>query len=216
VAKIYWGVDSSKTVTRDLYNCVLKNFGKPLFWGRYLTTVEDASAGLTREEIVLLHNSGTKVLPIYNNFTSSVGYRGGMTSAVDAASSARRLGIPKGVPIFAKVEPFFEVDAEWLRGWYEGIQPRGYLAGYYNDPSEGSFSSAYCKAAQKNERIPADTILWSADPDRGTTKAGNAPRFNPKSPSCKGNVWNWQYGRDAKACPIDTNLATRQLFEVLW
>ncbi|WP_456272088.1 glycoside hydrolase domain-containing protein [Bacillus sp. AK031] len=216
MVKTYWGVDSSKTVTRDLYNSVLKNFGKPLFWGRYLTTVEDASEGLTREEIKLLHNSATKVLPIYNNFASSEGYRSGMTSAVDAVSSARRLGIPKGVPIFAKGEQSLEFDAEWLHGWYEGVQSRGYLAGYFNDPSEGNFNSAYSRAAQNSERIPIDTILWSAVPDRGPSKSGNAPRFNPRSPSSKGNVWSWQYGRDPKACPINTNLATRQLFDILW
>lgn len=61
-----WGVDSATRATEDLYNCVLNNFGKPEFWGRYLTTVEGASEGLTREEVELLHNSGTKVLPIYN------------------------------------------------------------------------------------------------------------------------------------------------------
>lgn len=216
MAKTYWGVDSSAIVTKDLYNCVLTNFGKPLFWGRYLTTVEGASESLTREEIPLIHKSGTKILPIYNKFTSSLGYRAGMTSAVDAISSARRLGVPKGVPIFAKVEPFFEVDASWLRGWHEGFLPRGYLAGYYHDPTEGNFNSAFCKAVKEDESISSDTILWSAEPSPGPTKSRNAPAFNPKSPACKTNVWNWQYGRDAASCPVNTNLANRQLYEVLW
>ncbi|WP_177167275.1 hypothetical protein [Salinibacillus kushneri] len=60
-----WGVDSSTNVTQDLYNCVLNNYGKPEYWGRYLTTVPNAAEGLTQEEIGLLHNSGTKVPTIH-------------------------------------------------------------------------------------------------------------------------------------------------------
>lgn len=215
VVKTYWGVDSSTAVTKDLYKCVQNNFGRPLYWGRYLTTDPGASQGLTRDEIQLLGNSGTKILPIYNNFTSSTGYRAGLTTAIDAISSARRLGIPKGVPIFAKVERFFEVDSAWIRGWYEGMLPRGYLAGYYNDPTEGNFNKAYCAAVKENEKVAVDTILWSAEPETGPTKARNIPAFKPKSPVCKANVGIWQYGRDAAACPINTNLANRLLYEKL-
>ena len=47
----HWGVDSSQKVTTDLYNCVLNNYGKPEFWGRYLTRVEGASDGLIAKKL---------------------------------------------------------------------------------------------------------------------------------------------------------------------
>jgi len=62
IVSVVWGVVCSEEVTEELYNCVLENFGKPQFWGRYLTTVAGASEGLTRTEIDLLHNSGTKTI----------------------------------------------------------------------------------------------------------------------------------------------------------
>ncbi|MGM0845548.1 MAG: glycoside hydrolase domain-containing protein [Bacillota bacterium] len=216
MVKTYWGVDSPVSVTSDLYNSVLKRFGKPFFWGRYLKTVQGSSAGLTKTEIDFIRNRGTKLLPIYNNFTSAIGFRGGMTSAVDAVSSARRLGIPLGVPIFANVEHSPEVDSSWLRGWYEGIHSKGYTAGYYHDLSAGSFKNSYCEAAKENENIHSDTILWSAEASSRPSGERNAPNFNPRIPSCAANVWNWKYGGDSETGAIDTNLATKELFDKLW
>jgi hypothetical protein len=216
VPEIYWGVDSAEVVTKDLYNCVLNNFGKPLFWGRYLSTVTGASEGLTQEEIDLLHNSGTKILPIYNNFTSSIGYQTGRITAQNAIFHARRLNVPKGTPLIANVERFFDVNSSWILGWFDRLILSPYLPGYYLDPTEGNFSDAFCSAATENPQLLTHSILWSAEPEPGVTKAREAPTFNPKKPPCNGNVWAWQYGRDAKTCPIDTNLATKELYEKLW
>lgn len=44
------GVDSSTNVTNELYQCVIRNFGYPKFWGRYLTRVPNSSEGLTKEK----------------------------------------------------------------------------------------------------------------------------------------------------------------------
>lgn len=77
----YWGVDSALKVTKPLYHCVLQNFGKPSFWGRYLAPIEGKVEGLTKDEIELLHHSGTKLLPIYSKFQEAVGYRQGKVIA---------------------------------------------------------------------------------------------------------------------------------------
>lgn len=211
-----WGVDSAQLVTKELYDCVLKNYGKPNYWGRYLTTVPNASDGLTKEEIQFLHNSGTRVMPIYNNFRAAVGYDQGKIAAVNAVFHARRLGFPKGKLIFANVERFFDVDGAWIRGWVDGMFPTGYRPGIYHDPVKGGFSAAYCQAVGEDANVADQTVLWSAEPETGISKARRAPRFNPAGPPCKGNVWAWQYGRNAPNCPIDTNLIDRRVFEATW
>jgi hypothetical protein len=211
-----WGVDSAAEVTTELYGCVLKNYGKPLYWGRYLTRVPNASDALTKEEVQLLHNSGTKVLPIYNNFREAIGYDKGRVVAQNAIFQAKRLGVPIGTVIFANVERFFHVDKDWIKGYIDAMYTSGYKSGLYHDPVKGDFEAAYCQAVQENKEIASQAILWSAEPEAGVTKARQAPRYQPKKPSCPANVWGWQYGRDSNTCPIDTNLISERLYNLLW
>ncbi|MFC0524260.1 glycoside hydrolase domain-containing protein [Pontibacillus salicampi] len=211
-----WGVDSAQEVTKELYQCVLTNFGKPAYWGRYLTTVPDASEGLTAGEIKLLQDSGTKVMPIYNNFKEATGYRKGRVIAQNAAFHAKRLNFPKEKVLFANVERFFKVDEAWIRGYVDAMYNTDYKPGFYHDPVQGPFADAYCKAVSKDSKVANQSVLWSAEPEPGVTRAKKAPKFQPVKPSCKANVWGWQYGRSAKTCPIDTNLINDRLFELLW
>lgn len=211
-----WGVDSSQEVTKEFYDCVLTNFGKPNFWGRYLTRVEGASEGLTQTEIELLHNSGTKILPIYNNFRQATGYAAGRVVARNTIFNARRLGIPENTALFANVEKFFPVDADWIRGYVDTFLPSGYRPGMYHDPVNGNFNNAYCQAVAADSNVSQQLILWSAEPETGTTKATEAPTFHPASPLCAANIWGWQYGRDDETCPIDTNLVDERLLQFLW
>lgn len=211
----HWGVDSSQAVTTELYNCVLNNYGKPEYWGRYLTGVEGATEGLTKEEIQLLHSSGTKIMPIYNDFRRAVGESQGKVVAMNASYHAKKLGIRKGTFIFANVERSFEVDSAWIKGYVNYLYDTDYKPGFYHDPTEGSFAAAYCEASSRDRRIADQVILWSAEPDPGVTKAKEVPPFNPTKPECKANVWAWQYGRDSKICPIDTNLIDHRLLQML-
>ncbi|WP_226037354.1 glycoside hydrolase domain-containing protein [Aquibacillus saliphilus] len=211
-----WGVKSASTVTKQLYDCVLKNYGKPNYWGRYLTTVEGAAEGMTQKEIELLHNSGTKVLSIHNNFTSATGNRQGRVTAQNASFHAKRLGIPEGKILFAYVENFFEIDSAWIRGYVEAMFPTGYKPGFYNNSDEGGFRAAYCQAVTENQQVANQAVLWSAEPKPGISKKRNAPNFNPSTPRCNANVWGWQYGQDASSCPIDTNLIDQRLFDMTW
>ncbi|KGR90122.1 hypothetical protein CD30_13295 [Ureibacillus massiliensis 4400831 = CIP 108448 = CCUG 49529] len=212
----HWGVDSSQAVTRSLYDCVLNNYGKPEYWGRYLTRVEGSSEGLTKEEISLLHNSGTKILPIYNDFRRAVGANQGRVVAMTAAYHAKRLGIQKGSPIFMNVEQFFEVDSAWIRGLVNYLYNSDYKPGFYFDSTEGNFTTAYCEAVQLDKKISNQAVLWSAEPDLGVTNVEDAPDYNPATPECDANVWAWQYGHDSEVCPIDTNLVDSRLLQMLY
>lgn len=217
MARTAWGVDSAARVTEDIYQCVLSNYGKPDFWGRYLTTVPGASDGLTKEEAQFLRQNGVRILPIYNDFRSATTYRNGEIQATNAIFHARRLNIPTGAIIFANIENFFTVDEAWLRGWVDTFYPSGYRPGFYHDPEEGEFPQAFCEAARANERVFSQTILWTRKPEIGITTRQNMPRtFQPQKLPCPANIWAWQYGRDAPNCPIDTNLIDSRLYEYLW
>jgi hypothetical protein len=211
-----WGIDSARNVTEDLFQCVIRNFGYPRFWGRYLVRVPRVSEGLTKEEIAFIRGKGIKILPIYNAIQEATGYEKGKAAAENASSQAQILGIPKGVPLFANLEQFFRIDAEWIQGWTKFIAENGYLSGIYNDPVTGSFQEAFCNAAQEDERIKALTILWSAQPELEPSGPGNPPYYMPESPVCGGNVWVWQYSRKVTLCPIDTNLAYSRFVNILW
>lgn len=212
----HWGVDSEALVTKELYDCVLYNFGKPEFWGRNLSTVQGVSEGITAIETQLLHKSGTKILPIYNAFREAIGYDQGKTVAINTLFHARRLGIPKGKVLFANVERFFRIDSDWILGFVDAFVPSGYRPGIYYDPATGDFNLSYCQAVSENPEVANQLILWSAERDSGVTKRNDAPTYNPVKPNCRANVWGWQYGRDAETCPIDTNLMDRKLFNLLW
>ncbi|MFA9555789.1 glycoside hydrolase domain-containing protein [Evansella sp. AB-rgal1] len=216
MSNIIWGVDSAAAATESLYDCVVRNFGQPDVWGRYLNTIPNVSEGLSRSEILYLKGKGVKILPIYNNFREAVGATAGRIAAQNAIYNAHRLGIPKGVFIFANVERFFEVDADWIIAWVEKFYNSDYRPGIYHDPTEGPFNEAYCEAIQRSELVRTQTVLWSAEPETGITRKANIPVFNPKTPNCAGNVWAWQYGRDAEECPIDTVLLQKRLYDELY
>lgn len=211
-----WGIDSAEHVTEDLFQCVMRHFGYPKFWGRYLVRVPAVSEGLTEQEITFIRSKGIKLLPIYNSFQSAIGYAQGRAAANNAVFRAEELGAPKGIPIFANVEQFFNIDDEWIQGWTEAIITGGYRSGIYNDPVTGSFNRAFCDAVNENESVKRLNILWSAQPVQEPSGPQNPPIYHPNTPDCGGNVWVWQYSRDITQCPIDTNLASDRLVNILW
>ncbi|MGD6817578.1 glycoside hydrolase domain-containing protein [Metabacillus sp. 84] len=211
-----WGIDSAKKADQELYNCVKKHYGTPAYWGRYLADVPGVSRGLSKLEISFIHSRGIKILPIYNVFDQAIDYDKGAIAVRNAVFHARRLEISAGTVIFANIEHFFTVKAEWISAWAEKMTETGFRPGFYHDPVKGDFSDAYCEAVNKNSRIARESILWSSRPETGAGKEYEAPPFNPSKPPCKGNVWIWQYGRDARLCPIDTNLAESRLMKYLY
>jgi Domain of unknown function (DUF1906) len=211
-----WGVDSAAGVTEDLYNCVVRNLGKPQFWGRYLTTVENVSDGLTENEVRFLRRNGVRIIPIYNDFSSASGYRNGRVAAANAIFHARRLGYPEGNFVFVNTERSFEIDEAWIRGWVDAMRPSGFRPGIYADPSNITFNRAYCTAASNNEQVDKQLVIWSQEPTPGTTKKEDAPAYKPVVPPCIANVWAWQYGENAEECAVDTNLMEPKLYEAIW
>jgi hypothetical protein len=223
--KTYWGVDSASKVTEDFYQCVVKNFGKPAFWGRYLKAIPGISDELTKEEVSFLHEKGVKILPIHSAFekeeTST--YKQGAEIANEAISYAERVGVPKGKIIFGDIEVYYPVKAAWISGFVNTVYAAGYQVGIYHDPIGGAFKFAYCEAAQQDKIVREQTVLWGNQPQLGIRGKDQLRCFLPARPPCecfgssfRPKVWAWQYGIDSKICPIDTNLINRQLFKMLW
>ncbi|MBD1381259.1 glycoside hydrolase domain-containing protein [Metabacillus arenae] len=216
MARKIWGVDSASKVDQDLYACVKKKFGTPKFWGRYLTDVGGVSKGLTKFELSFIRSKGIKLLPIYNGFNIAEGYEQGKLAVRNATFHAKKIGVPKETVLFANVERFIKTNEEWIKGWVETMYQTGYRPGFYHDPHEGDFSFAYCQAVAENHEIANQTILWSSEPNPGPTSERKAPKYNPATMRCRGNVWVWQYGRDAADCSINTNLADERLVKYLY
>jgi hypothetical protein len=211
-----WGVDSASLTTEDLLACVRENLGDPEVWGRYLGTNKGVSYGLTEDEIDLLHSNEINILVIWNHFTDGTGYENGQNEATEAVETARELGIPEGVALFANVEPIYPIDSEFIQGWHAVVSESEYNSGIYGifDPSEELYA-AFEAAAEEDSSIMDTMFVWTAAPNEGITTEENAPEYNPDYPE-GALIGGWQYGIDAETCHIDTNIFDGNILKVLW
>ena len=204
---LLWGVDSCKAFTGDptgqeLYPAVAGALGAPDFWGRYLTNT--VCPGISAAEISLAAQQHMGILPIYNDYDCSnvSSYATGHGYAVEAASAADGLGIPKGRVLVIDIEPYgpycpgaANVDSGFIEGWFEGIRQAGYIPGFYGNGTAGTeFASAWCAAVSRLPTIAIGSDLWSFEPSLlGNFSKSGAPNFGPDDTGCAGNATAWQY-----------------------
>lgn len=212
----HWGVDSASYTTEELYACVNENFGTPSVWGRYLGTIDGVSSGLTIEEVEYLHSNGVKILLINNQFNNATGNENGVEQANIGISLAGELNVPEGVAIFADIEPNYPVDSAFIQGWFDTMMNSPYEPGIYGVFSpESALVDAYQASINEKKEIQNKVILWTAYPHIDVTTQANAPENAAEAP--EGSLlYGWQYGIDAAACNIDTNLFKGSLFDFLW
>lgn len=214
--QILWGVDTASNLDQAFLQCVVDNYGKPSVFGRYLETKEGVSAGLTPEEVELLHQQGIKIIPIYNHFSNATTYGNGTQEAQAAISYAQQIGIPEGKAIFADIEPTYPVDEAFIRGWVDTLQGSPYKPGIYGVfTNDSGLTAAYQAAIAANQHVQSQTIIWSSNPDPGVTPQSNAPEYQPGAPA-NVPVSIWQYGIDGETCNIDTNLIQSNILDFLW
>lgn len=214
--QLLWGVDTASPIDQAFIQCVVDNYGKPTVFGRYLETKEGVSAGLTPEEVELLHQQGIKIIPIYNHFSNATTYEGGVQEAQAAIAFAQQIGIPEGKAIFADIEPTYPVDEAFIRGWVDTLLGSPYKPGIYGVfTNDSALTAAYLAAVASNQNVQSQTIIWSSNPDPGVTPQAKAPEFQPGAPE-NVPVSIWQYGIDGETCNIDTNLVQSNILEFLW
>jgi hypothetical protein len=214
--QILWGVDTASKLDQAFLQCVVDNYGKPSVFGRYLETKEGVSAGLTPEEVELLHQQGIKIIPIYNHFTNATAYESGAQEAQAAITYAQQIGIPEGKAIFADIEPTYPVDENFIRGWIDTLLVSPYKPGIYGVfTNESALTAAYQAAIAANQNVQSQTIIWSSNPNPVVTPKANAPEFHPGAPE-NVPVSIWQYGINGETCNIDTNLIQSNILDFLW
>ncbi|MBG9588739.1 glycoside hydrolase domain-containing protein [Cytobacillus firmus] len=214
--EVVWGVDSASLTTSDLLSCVRENFGSPKVWGRYLGEKEGVSAGITPEEAELLQGNDIKLLVIWNRFNDATGLENGQSEARAAVQLAKELGIPEGVAVFADIEPNYPVDSSFIKGWFQAMSESPYEPGIYGIfDKEQALRKAFDQAAAENTPLLENTFIWTAAPNKGITAQAQAPEYKPEAPD-NSLIAGWQYGIDAKACNIDTNLFNKDILDVLW
>ncbi|GIQ70268.1 glycoside hydrolase domain-containing protein [Xylanibacillus composti] len=214
----YWGIDTASVMDESFYACVQENFGEPVYAGRYLETKQGVSYGLTPEEVAFLHNQGIRIIPIYNHFTDATTYDAGVTEAREAISYAEQIGVKEGTYIFADIEPNYPVDQHFLQGWSETIAASAYRPGIYGvfvEASDSEVLASYMSFSEAYPELAEQTAVWTSDVSVGITTKAEAPAFEPEARNML-EVSIWQYGIDAEACNIDTNLMKAEMMDYLW
>ena len=207
--RLLWGVDSCKPLTADvnadhgLYPTVTRFWGRPDFWGRYLTRTYNCP-GISPAEIAAAALKQMGILPIYNDYDCSAvrTYGVGLRYASEAVAAASGLGIPAGTVLAVDIEPYGEqcpgaanVDAGFIQGWYDGITLANFAPMYYGNGTAGTeFASAWCHAVTSRPEIATNAYLWSFEPSLvGRFTKAKAPQYSPLVPSCAANMAAWQY-----------------------
>ncbi|WP_028398996.1 glycoside hydrolase domain-containing protein [Ectobacillus panaciterrae] len=211
-----WGVHSQKAVSEEFFACVIKHFGYPKFWGRYLKASANHAEGLSKTEIAWIRRRKIRLLPIHGVVRNANGYHEGRIAATNAIFQARQLEIPRGTLLFAGIDKTHPVDARWVEAWVETLYKSGYRSGIYSNPVYGSFSDAFCQAARENDRVEKHCILWGTEPAHGPTDSKTVPPFKASSPPHPCNMWVWRYGKDTERCSVNTCLANTKLLPFLW
>jgi len=211
--KIVWGADAAGEVNDELYQCITDNFGEPKIFGRYLGEVEGVAVPLNQDEIKYLHEQDIKILVIYNLISEATGHNQGVEHAEKAIKLAKELDVPEGVAIFGDIEPDFPVDSAFIEGWYETVADSPYEPALYGVfDKESKLMTAY---NDTKEDVQKNTIVWTAYPQKEPTTKEKAPKYEPQGPE-EAKVFGWQYGIEAEACEIDTNLFKEEMLDYVW
>lgn len=210
-----WGVDTASKVNNSFYQCVNDNYGKPEILGRYMKDKKGVSKGLTQKEISFIHDHDGKILLIYNHFSNATGKKNGKSAAKQATSFANDLDAPKGVALFADIEPNYPVDADFIQAWTKKLNGSKFEPGIYGEFSKKSDSKLRTAYKSPANNIDQKPIVWSSLPRPGITSKDKAPDFNPAAPKSS-KSFIWQYGLSAKKCSIDTDLIQSKSTDFLW
>lgn len=221
-AATVFGVDTVSTITPSFLSSVINTYGKPAVIERYLN-YNDLSAS----EAAYIHSQGIQILVTMSDPTDSqdIGRSAGVAWANQALSYVHALKIPTGTVVFSDIENGTPIDAAWIEGWSDTIIKAGYLPGYYENSTTGSFRGAFCSAMSSNSGVANDSILFSAEPDYGTAPASQAPNNGAIPASADTTCSNgtlygpmgWQYGlAGGNSVNVDTDEFGTHILTMAW
>jgi len=205
---LYWGVDSSRSVhqpsgssRQTLFQRMNRwlsgiNQGRrpqlPHFWGRYLSSTGQShtrATPLTRDEITHIlqeSNQQCRILLIYVDASPGDMQTGGRQSGEQHAQLASILAsgvLPHhgvGTCIYLDIEPGWCPTADWLVGWWQGIERTPYVSGVYCNLSHQNHAllQAYCEALRRPEvaQLTKTRYIWAPQPKFITNRNCRRPR----------------------------------------
>jgi hypothetical protein len=224
-----WGVDSQVRASdkfrgRSAWDIVCDELGrKPRFWGRYIRGTDQ---NVDAEEASFLFDRGCRVLPLVTFSGSSQvqgSFASGASKAGEAIASARALGIPGGVFIYADIEPLWRPSKDFILGWWDGMRQSMYggYGGLYcnNHPINSFFNVPYRDAlATYRKKHPAGAhkiFLWVQTPAVG----GIDPSWPEEHTGDFARVWQFSLNRCTgygTTGLVDLDLATEEGFNAMW
>jgi len=184
-----WGIDTVSNVqSGNILTQTKADLGTPRFVGRYLIY----SSELTSGEAQYIHANSVSILLIDDpnrSFTS------GAADAEQAIAQAKALGVTKGVAIFRDVETSDPISATYVSAYAAAFGGSGFVAGFYENPINGSFAGAFCSAVGADPTLVNRSVLWSSEPEHtGSNPIRSArPAFAPDVPGCANRTAAWQY-----------------------
>lgn len=213
----WWGIDTVSNVqSGNIIAQTRTDLGAPQFVGRYLIY----SSELSGTEAHYIHQQGLSILLIDDpsrTFTS------GSTEAHQAITQARTLGVPHGAAIFRDVETSDPITATYIQTYVAAFAGSGYVAGFYENPINGSFAGAYCSLESSNPAAVRGVLLYSSEPENtGSNPRRSArPHYGPSVPGCVNHTAAWQYLErglfPAGTWPnVDVDELPAQYSDVLW
>lgn len=185
----WWGIDTVDNVeTGNIIAQTTTDLGAPQFVGRYLIY----SSKLSSAEAQYIHQHG---LPILLLDDPNRAFTSGTTDAHQAITQAATLRVTHGVAIFRDVETSDPISSTYIAAYDAAFAGSGYVAGFYENPINGSFSSSFCSLAGSNPAAIRGVLLYSSEPEHtgSSPRRSVRPRFGPNVPGCANHTAAWQY-----------------------
>jgi Domain of unknown function (DUF1906) len=185
----WWGIDTVDNVeTGNIIAQTRADLGTPQFVGRYLIY----SSKLSSTEAQYIHQQGLSILLIDD---PNRAFTSGTTDAQQAIAQARSLGVAHGVAIFRDVETSDPISATYIAAYTAAYRGTGYVAGFYENPINGSFAGAYCSLAGSDPAAVRGVLLYSSEPEHtgSDPRRSGRPHYGPNVPGCANHTAAWQY-----------------------
>lgn len=211
--------DSSTYTQSSLASLISELKGTPAVVGAYLDY--HTSPVLTSSAVSALHNDGIAIDLIEDSYTTAEQNSGGLETSAEGAADATTaateahndLGAPENysIIIYRDIERGENVSSAYITGWYNQLGNYHFIPGFYENPTSGQFSGAFCTTTST---IEAGSALWSAVPSENPSQLsqyydGNQPTWNPSVPYCASSGssdYAWQYILAGSVGPVDNDL----------
>jgi hypothetical protein len=147
---------------------------------------------LSGTEARWIHQQGLSILLIDD---PNRAFTSGTVDAAQAIAQAASLGVTHGVAIFRDVETSDPITATYITAYTAAFSGSGYIAGFYENPINGSFAGAFCSVVSSDPAAVRGVLLYSSELEQtgANPRRSARPHFAPDVPACANHTAAWQY-----------------------